>query len=377
MGRGIAGCLGFSMRASSGVRLVLIFGLLIPTLQAQEHQVISLERTACFGSCPVYSLRIDSSGTISYEGKEYVATRGSETSTITVDQFQSLIQDFVRVRFSDLHDEYRVGPSGTFRTDQPTALIALNENGEKKTITDYDYAPPELRDLERRIERIANVHRWIHDKTKRLTLSSPDAGTWLGAIEDLKNERAVWADLRAMIKPGMRPLMQAAGSGDTAGINEALRSGESMDASDETGWTALMIASVAFKPEAVSLLLDAGASVDQKDSHGDTALIGASAVRFGIRKEQPEILRILLSKGANVESTNDLGESALMWAAKAGNPQVIDVLLKSGANPQRTDQFGHDALFYLMKTRGALAFDPALVRRCDEAGAVLEKAFKQ
>ena len=86
---------------------------------------------------------------------------------------------------------------------------------------------------------------------------------------------------------------------------------------------------------------------------------------------------MLLSKGANVESTNDLGESALMWAAKAGNPQVIHVLLNSGANPQRTDQFGHDALFYLMKTRGALAFDAALVRRYDEAAAVLEKAFKQ
>ena len=56
---------------------------------------------------------------------------------------------------------------------------------------------------------------------------------------------------------------------------------------------------------------------------------------------------------------------------------MIDVLLESGANPQRTDQFGHDALFYLMKTRGALAFDPALVRRYDEAAAVLEKAFKQ
>ena len=47
----------------------LIFGVLIPSIAQQEHQVISLERTACFGSCPVYSLRIDSSGTISYQGR--------------------------------------------------------------------------------------------------------------------------------------------------------------------------------------------------------------------------------------------------------------------------------------------------------------------
>ncbi len=257
-------------------------------------------------------------------------------------------------------------------------MIGLNENGRKKTVTDYDYAPAELRDLERRIERTANVHRWIHDKTKRLTLNSPDARTWLGAIEDVKNEQAVWADLHTMIKPGMSPLMQAAGSGNTAGIHKALRSGEVINASgDETGWTALMIASVAFKAEAVSALLDAGAFVDQKDSHGDTALIAAAAVRFGMKEEQPEILRILLSKGANVESANDLGESALMWAAKAGNPPVLDVLLKAGANPQRMDQFGHNALFYLMKAGSALAFDGALVRRYAEAAAVLEKAFKE
>jgi hypothetical protein len=342
----------------------------------QQHEVISLERTACFGSCPVFTVRIDSSGSITYEGAKYVATQGTQTSSITTDQFRDLHEAFAGIHFFELHDEYRVGPGGAFRTDQPTALISLIENDKSKVIRDYDYAPLELRSLERQIERTANVHRWIHDKTKRLTLDEPAAGAWMGGIEDLKNEPAVWADLRANIKPGLVPLMQAAGLGDSAGIHEALRSGESIDISDETGWTALMLASVAVKPETVSLLLDSGASVDQKDSHGNTALIGASAVRFNMGNE-PEILRILLSKGANVESTNDLGESALMWAAKAGNARAIDVLLKSGAKPQRTDQSGHDALFYLMKARSANAFDRALVSRYDEAAAVLDKALKQ
>ena len=338
--------------------------------------MISLERTACFGSCPVYSLRIDSSGTISYQGEQYVATQGIQTSTITADQFRDLVEAFAKIRFFELHDTYRVGPGGVFRTDQPTALIGLIQNERTKTITDYDYAPPELRELERRIERTVNVHRWIHDKTKRLTLSSPDAGTWLGGIEDLKNEPAVWADSRARIKPRMVPLMQAAGLGDTAAIRGALRSGESINASDETGWTSLMVASVAVKPEAVSLLLDSGAYVDQRDGHGDTALIGASAVRFNMKME-PEILRMILSKGASVEATNDLGESALMWAAKAGNPEAIDVLLKSGANPQRTDQSGHDALFYLTRARSNVAFDNALVNRYERAASVLRQALKQ
>jgi hypothetical protein len=360
-----------------GRPLFLLAILSIADLRAQqEHQVISLERTACFGTCPVYSLRIDSSGTISYEGKEYVATQGIQTSTIAADQFRDLIEAFAKIRFFELHNEYRTGPGGVFRTDQSTALIGLTQNDRSKSITDYDYAPLDLRDLERRIERVVNVHRWIHDQTKRLTLSSPDAGTWLGGIEDLKNEPAVWADARARIKPGMSPLMQAAGSVDTAGIQEALRSGESINAGDETGWTALMIASVAGNPEAVSMLLNSGAYVDRKDGHGNTALIGASAVRFNMKRE-PEILRMLLSKGANVETTNDLGESALMWAAKAGDPEAVDVLLKSGANPRRTDQSGHDALFYLTRARSNLAFDKAFVNRYEQAAAVLERALKQ
>ena len=258
----------------------------------------------------------------------------------------------------------------------PPPLSGLLRTGQQKSVEDYDYAPPELRELERRVERAVNVHQWIHDKTKRLTLGSPDAGPETQHMEDLKNESAVRSDAYARIKPQVSRLMQAAGKGDPAEIREVLRSGESIDAADESGWTSLMIASVAVNLEAADLLLRSGASVNQKDSHGDTALIGAAAVRFYFERK-PDILRMLITNGALVDEVNDLGETALMWAAKAGNPEGLSILLNSGANPQKTDNSGHDARYYLAQARTHLTFDKSIVNRYDRAAVVLEQAPKQ
>ena len=262
---------------------------------------------------------------------------------------------------------------GFFRTDQSTAFVSLTENGRTKRITDYDYAPPELRALERDVEATANIHRWIHDATARLTLSSPVTGPSTQLIEDLKNEPAVWIDVHSRIKPGLSKLMQAAGLGNLTGIRDALQSGDKINARDETGWTPLMVASVSVQPEAVALLLDSGAEVNQTDDHGNTALIGASAVRFNLNKE-PQILQTLLTRGALPEAVNDAGESALMWAARAGNPEAIDILLKRGADPRRTDRLGNDALFYLKR---AHQNSTSGIGEYDRAEAILEQALKQ
>jgi len=167
--------------------------------------------------------------------------------------------------------------------------------------------------------------------------------------------------------------MQAAGLGNLAEIRRALQQGEDVNAGDETGWTALMIAAVAAQPLSISAILDAGAPVDQRDRHGDTALIGAAAVRFGNLRMAAEVVGILLAHGASVDATNDLGESALMWAARSGNPESIKVLLGAGANPAWVDQSGHNALFYLRNARDGLTFDKAVVERYDHVESVLEQ----
>jgi ankyrin repeat protein len=181
----------------------------------------------------------------------------------------------------------------------------------------------------------------------------------------LKYQEYVCQDARSRSKPGMTLLMQAAGTG-----HSPLPRGEDVNATDETGWTALMFASVCAQPDSVSALLDRGADINRTDNHGDTALIGAAALRYNFQKAA-QIVKSLLAHGAMVDLTNSLGESALMWAARSGNPDSIAALLKAGANPALLDRAGHNALFYLRNARGALTFDPSLVVRYNQAESVL------
>jgi hypothetical protein len=339
------------------------------TASAQHNQdVITLERSTCLGSCPAYLLQIDSSGTVSFKQGPPGNRHIEQTSKITADQFQDLIGELSAIRFFDRPDVYP--PK---RTDGPTTSLGLMLNGKRKTIAHSDDGPAELDRVEHTIERVANIHRWLHGDPRRLTLQSPVSGPQMGSGEDLKNEMLVRYDAWNRIKPGMTPLMQAAGKGDVDEVRRLLQRGEDVNAVDETGWTALMIAAVTVQPQAISALLDGGARVDQQDRHGDTALIGCAAVRFGNLHLAAGIIGSLLSHGASVETTNDLGESALMWASRAGNVESIDVLMKAGANPSRRDQSGQTALSVGMSAREGLGFAPEWVARYDQAIAVLQR----
>ena len=365
-----------------------------PTSAPPNQNAITLERTTCFGACPAYLLHIDSSGAVSFRQGPPSNRREEQTSTITVDQFRDLVAAFAAIRFFDLNDVYP-----QIASDTPTVHIALTLERRTKKITHSDVARPELEELERAIERTANIHRWLHGDRHRFSLQSDVAGAFSGRGEDLKNEPYVWADVEARIKPGMTELMQiAAGRGirikfqaQAAGrrmqrvadadrarwtateLRQALQRGDEVNAADETGWTALMIAAVAVQPQSVSAFLNAGAHVDQRDHHGNTALIGAASVRFGNLRMAADAVRIFLAHGASVDATNDLGESALMWAARAGNPHSIKVLLNAGANPARVDRSGHDALYYLRDARDSLTFDRSVVERYDAAESVLRQ----
>jgi hypothetical protein len=346
----------------------LIVGILTPAIAQQGQSVITLERDRCFGPCPAYLLRIDSSGAVSFKQGPPSNRYEEKTSSITTAQFQDLVAGFTAIHFFELSEDYQPIASDGQKTD-----IAFTLAGTGKKITHFENGPPALRELERTIERSTNIHRWLHGDARRFTLQSPIAGHQMGGGEDLKNEQFVGEDVYARIKPGMNLLMQAAGQGNAAEVRRRLQQGEDVNADDETGWTALMVASVTVQPQTVSVLLDAGARVDQRDRHGDTALIGAAAIRFGNLRRAAEVVGILLAHGASLEATNDLGESALMWAARAGNPESINVLLKAGANPARLDQSDHDALFYLKSARDGLTFDPALVERYNQAESILER----
>ena len=46
-----------------------------PTENVFSDLVITLERTACHGTCPIYKLTIEGNGTVIYEGQDFVQVK--------------------------------------------------------------------------------------------------------------------------------------------------------------------------------------------------------------------------------------------------------------------------------------------------------------
>jgi hypothetical protein len=84
----------------------------------------------------------------------------------------------------------------------------------------------------------------------------------------------------------------------------------------------------------VKKLLEQGHSVNHALGDGETAL--TSAVRGG----KVDVVRLLLSRGADVNTENSLlDRTPLMLAAVSGDTQMIKILLDHGAEPCRTDKY--------------------------------------
>ena len=86
--------------------------------------------------------------------------------------------------------------------------------------------------------------------------------------------------------------------------------------------TALYMAVSGGSAEEVKLLLDAGAPIDPRDVRGMTPLM------FAVATDRPraDIIRLLLSRGADSTIKSNAGESAQDWARKFNNPSVLPLL---------------------------------------------------
>jgi len=82
-------------------------------------------------------------------------------------------------------------------------------------------------------------------------------------------------------------LMQSAESGDYAEVKRLIEEGADVNAKDNNGWTALMIASEAGKEEIANWLIEAGADVSAQDNDGFTAFMIAL---FSGHREMTQLL---------------------------------------------------------------------------------------
>jgi hypothetical protein len=122
--------------------------------------IITLERTACYGFCPIYTLTIHGDGTVIYEGEDFVETVGKAETIISKEKVEQLISEFDKVGYDSLKDSY----TERTITDAPSVITSITRNGKTKTVEHYhgDFnAPEKLTELEDKIDEIVNSEQWI------------------------------------------------------------------------------------------------------------------------------------------------------------------------------------------------------------------------
>jgi len=93
---------------------------------------ITLSRSGCYGSCPTYEVEIHGDGSVLYDGKANVATKGRHTGKISHASLMELVGAFRKADYFSLADGYVSGV-----TDMPTCASSISFDEQSKSVLDY------------------------------------------------------------------------------------------------------------------------------------------------------------------------------------------------------------------------------------------------
>jgi hypothetical protein len=133
--------------------------------QAAVAPAVTLERTACFGRCPVYRITASSSGAVSYQGTAHVPHLGGATAEVPAERVSTLLKELDEAGYFSFADRYTSSEAscGRYATDLPTVITSATLNGRTKRV-EHDQgctgAPGALVVLERRIDDVLNSGQW-------------------------------------------------------------------------------------------------------------------------------------------------------------------------------------------------------------------------
>ena len=160
--------------------------------------------------------------------------------------------------------------------------------------------------------------------------------------------------------------VELAAKGDRIAAQDALRRGVAIDQPDSVGGklTALVAAADKGQPEIVRLLIEAGADVNAPSGYGDTALLRACRLGYS------DVVEALLEAGAKPDLECGASKSTALLEALGflGSARIVAALLRAGANPNGLP--GSAQLPPLLRVCGESSLrDPAAIELLLQAGA--------
>lgn len=282
-----------------------------------DETVMSLENTACHGTCPSYRLTVTGTGQVTFEGGRFVSFPGMVTESIDPALARHLIEQFRAARFFGLEDRYAAEIS-----DGPSTILTLTRGGAAKQVADYygSYVgmPQAVSTLQLSLIDVTRAERWIDGGPEIV----PDL---IAAGWDFHSPAA--ADMLACSLRGAPPALIAA--------YLRQRIGAKGQCDNEP---AIAIAGERADIQIVAHLLAAGALEGADADLRGKAMIGA------VLGGNPVVVQAILRHGGHAGATGPDGVGVLAWARERaaavrdlhGDPapwdRIVQILEAAGAN---------------------------------------------
>ena len=172
------------------------------------------------------------------------------------------------------------------------------------------------------------------------TVFSANAGSFDDFFSAIKNDNAsAAADLLkrgfdpntrdAKGQPGLTAAMQARSVKVARVLLE--QPGIDVNALNPAGESALMLAALKGELAGAELLLGRGAAV---------SMAGWSPIHYAATGPEPQLVKLLLDRGADIDAASPNGTTPLMMAAQYGSEESVKLLLQRGADLSRRNQRG-------------------------------------
>lgn len=124
----------------------------------------SIERTFCFGTCPVYVFKINNDGTASYEGVRNVKRMGTYSAKVTPAQMNKLIEVAKSIGYMDFKDKY----DNESITDLPSTTTSIVIDGKRKEVMRRYQFPKEIKVLEDAFDVLIETLDWKLEKAPEM-----------------------------------------------------------------------------------------------------------------------------------------------------------------------------------------------------------------
>jgi len=134
-----------------------------------DDTLVKLERTACFGECPVYTLVIKKDGRVEYEGHEYVFVKGRQTSILKKESVENIEAELVNSKFLKMKSQLDAGSFGCFivATDHSYIIIEGSLEKRKKAVSTYlgcnSKQVDAVIELAKYIDDVAGTSKWVEE----------------------------------------------------------------------------------------------------------------------------------------------------------------------------------------------------------------------